>query len=324
MNTKTLFLLLLLLATSARADEPALRLKQTIPLPGVKGRFDHFAIDRAGARLFVAALGNNSVEVFDTAAGKLLPHLTGMDEPQGIAFLAEAKTLAVASGGDGKCRFFDQSLKQIGTVDDLDDADNVRYDATAHRVYVGYGKGALGVIEASKLAGSIKLDGHPESFQLETNGNRIFVNVPSAKHVALIDREKRQVIARWPLKDDEANFPMALDEASKRLFIVCRKPAKLLVIDADSGKLIASEPTCGDADDVWIDAKNDRVYVSGGEGFVSVHQHAHRVHWPQTRKIPTRAGARTSFFDPDAGKLYVAARASEKEDTAILVFDVIP
>jgi hypothetical protein len=229
--------------------------------------------------------------VIDTAAGKLLPHVTGMEEPQGTAFLPDSKTLAVASGGDGKCRFYDQSLKLIATVNDLDDADNARYDATARRVYVGYGKGALGVIESNKLSASIKLDGHPESFQLESSGPRIFVNVPSAKHIAVIDREKRKVITRWPIKDAEVNFPMALDEVNKRVLVVCRKPAKLLAIDTDSGKVVASEGTCGDADDVWLDEKANRVYVSGGEGFVSVHARKDADHWPQAQKIPPRAGS---------------------------------
>ena len=321
MNSKLALLIVLSLTTVSRAQ---LEIERTIPLPGVKGRIDHMSIDPATSRLFVAALGNNTVEVVDYAAGKVVATIKDLDEPQGVRFMPESKTLAVASGSDGRCRIFDESLKEIAAVKDLDDADNVRYDAATHRVYVGFGKGALAIIEDGKKTGEIKLDAHPEAFQLETSGPRIFVNVPSAGHVAVVDRESRKTTAKWPIKEAAANFPMALDEADHRLLIACRKPTKLLAMDTESGKVVAIEDTAGDADDVWFDAKRNRVYVSGGAGVVSVHERKDADRWPRIANVPTRAGARTSYFDAESGKLFVAERASDSEAAAIAVFAAKP
>ncbi len=319
-DTPSLIAVVLTIALLSCVARGQLELERTVPLPGVKGRIDHMSFDPATSRLFVAALGNNTVEVVDVAAGKVDATIKDLDEPQGVRFLPDSKTLAVAGGGDNRCRIFDQSLQEIAAVKDLEDADNVRYDAATHRVYVGFGKGALAIIEDAKKTGEIKLDAHPEAFQLEATGPRIFVNVPSAGHVAVVDRELKKTIAKWPIKEAAANFPMALDEADHRLLIACRKPAKLLAIDTDSGKVVANEDTAGDADDVWFDAKRNRVYVSGGEGVVSVHERNDADHWPRTANVPTRAGARTSYFDQDSGKLFLAERASEKEPAAIAIF----
>jgi hypothetical protein len=214
----------------------------------------------------------------------------------------------VASGEDGKCRVYDAEQKLLGTVGGLDDADNVRYDADAKLAYVGYGDGALAVIdpEAVKRVAEVKLDGHPESFQLEAKGKRIFVNVPSAKQVAVIDREKRAVVAKWDLKDAAANFPMALDEANHRVFVGCRSPAKVLVIDAESGRTVASVDCAGDADDVFFDAARKRVYVTGGDGTVSVIERLGADGYKLVGKVDSAAGARTSLFVPGSGTLYVA------------------
>src|SRR6185436_5593842 len=179
------------------AQEAPVELVQTIPMPKVDGRIDHLAYDAKAGRLSVAALGNNTIEVIDVAAGKVLHKIDGLHEPQGI--LALDGQIVVASGGDGSCRFYDgTTFKLVRSVDCKDDADNVRYDAAAKLVYVGYGSGGLAVIDPEKGAkvGDIPLDGHPESFQLESKG-RIFVNVPKAGHIAVVDREKRAVIAKW-------------------------------------------------------------------------------------------------------------------------------
>src|SRR5690348_11199369 len=180
----------------AQAQDAALSLKleRTIPLDHVKGRIDHLALDLQGQRLFVAALGNDTVEVVDLKAGKKTQSLSGFSEPQGIAYVPEFDKLFIANGSDGTCRILDgHSFKTIGTVPLGSDADNVRYDEKAKRIYVGYGDGALAAIDAKSGAkvADIKLAAHPESFRLETNGLRIFVNVPGADQIAVVDREKK-------------------------------------------------------------------------------------------------------------------------------------
>jgi DNA-binding beta-propeller fold protein YncE len=293
--------------SSAIAEAPLMKLVQTIPLDGVEGRFDHFAVDTEAKRLYIAALGNDSVEVIDIVAGKRLQSVTGPKKPTGIRVLPSSGKVVVASGDDGQVRVYDAAMKLLGSVDKLDDADNVRLDPAGKVAYVGYGS-AVAVIdpEAPKVVTSIKFDGHPEAFQLETNGPRIFVNVPTSKHIAVINREKQAVIAIWPLQGAAANFPMALDEAHHRLFIGCRKPAKVLVVDTETGKTVGSVDCCGDTDDLFYDADAKRLYVTGGEGSISTIQcdEAHR--YRLLGNTPTAPGARTSLYAQETHRLYVA------------------
>jgi hypothetical protein len=300
---------------------------RTIPLEKVEGRIDHLAVDAARSRLFVAALGNNSLEVIDLAAGKRVQRIEKMSQAQGVRFLAAPPRLVATTGGDGRCRFFDDSLKEIGSVDSLPDADNVRYDAAANRIYVGCGSGSLAVIDATRMAkvGTIELEGHPESFQLEAAGKRIFVNVPDARHVAVVDREKAKVIATWPLGKLTANFPMALDEPDHRLFVVCRKPAQVLVFDTESGKIVQTLEAPGDADDAFHDEARHRVYVAGGAGMVTVYERSTDGSWFIRASVPTAAGARTCLFSPELGRLWVAVpRRGSQNPAEIREFQVKP
>src|SRR5215470_6363394 len=260
---KILLLLLSLIAVAfmagARApsqEKSPLRLTQTIALRNVEGRIDHLAVDLQSQRLFLAALGNDTLEVIDLKAGKAIGSVKGLREPQGVAFISEANAVYVANGGDGDCAAFAvDSFAPLRHVKFSGDADNLRYDTTTKLLYVGYGDGAIGVFEAltGKIVGDIKLPAHPEAFGLEQTGPRIFVNIPKAKQVAVIDRRKLAVVAHWPVTQAAANYPMALDEAHHRLFIGCRQPARLLVLDTDTGKLVAQVECAGDADDVFFD-----------------------------------------------------------------------
>jgi DNA-binding beta-propeller fold protein YncE len=299
-------LALLLLAGLPAAGQ--LRLERTIPLPGVEGRIDHLAADVEGQRLFVAALGNNTLEVLDLKAGKRAAGIHDLREPQGVAFVAPVNRIFVANGEDGQCRIFDgASLQPAGKIDFSSDADNVRYDMARGVLYVGYGEGALGMVDvrSAKVTGSIKLDAHPESFQLEKAGPRIFVNVPNAGHIAVIDRERGAVIAKLPLTHTAANFPMALDEKHQRLFAGCRKPAQVLVYDTGSGKLITAFSCVGDTDDLFYDEARKRLYVSGGEGALDVFGEAGSG-FTLLKKIDTATGARTSLFVPALDRLFLA------------------
>jgi WD40 repeat protein len=303
----------------ATTSKPAL----TIPLPGVEGRIDHMAFDPTGGRFFVAALGNNTIEVVDTSAGRVIGRIASLHKPQGIAYAADLNKLFVASDADGTCRIYDgTSLKPVNVVELKDDADNVRYDAAAGRVYVGYGEGALAVIDAKsgrKLA-DVPLVGHPESFQLEARGPRIFVNVPSDRHIAVVDRERRAVIATWSLGEAQGNFPMALDDANHRLFVGCRTPARLLVLDTASGKTVAALDCCGDTDDLFYDAVARRIYVSGGEGCVSVFRQISADRYEPAERIATAAGARTSFFVARDSSLYVAVPRRGAQQAELRVY----
>ena len=255
----------------AQAPEP-LALVRTIPLPDVRGRIDHLDIDPDGERLFVAALGNDSVEVIDLRAGRRTMRLAPLQEPQGVAWLSESKTLLVASGRSGRVDFFaGPALVRGAYIDGLEDADNIRYVSATRQVYVGYGS-ALAVIDpaAEKMTRSIKLPAHPESFQLDATDSHIFVNVPNAAQVAVVDRQRGSVVATWNLGEMRANFPMAVDEAAHRLFVATRRPAALLVYDTETGKRVASLPIDGDADDLFFDAEHKHIYAICGQGTVEV------------------------------------------------------
>ena len=316
------------MGAAARAQQAApLRLAQTIALSGVEGRIDHLGVDVKGMRLFVAALGNHTLEVVDLRAGKRVHRIAGFEEPQGVFYVPEVDKIFVADGGDGSCRIYDgNTFGLIATVKFSGDADNVRFDRPAKRLYVGHGDGALGVIEPSsaKRLADVKLEGHPESFQLERAGPRIFLNVPTAGHVAVVDRNALRVIAQWPVEGARANFPMALDEAHGRLFITCRKPPELLVCDIASGKVVTRRPVVGDADDMFYDAARKRIYISGGEGFLSVVEQLDADHYRLAASLPTAAGARTSLFVPDLGRLYLAVPHRGAQGAEVRVYEVQP
>lgn len=306
------------------AELPALKLIKTIPLPGVHGQFDHFAIDAKGQRLFVAALGNNSLEVIDLAAGKRIKSITGLHKPTGVLYLAEGNQIGVANGDDGTFKLFDGvSYALSKTLGSLDDADNVRFDAKTKVIYVGYADGAVAVIDsvAMKQTGHVKLAAHPESFQLEANGTRIFVNVPDAKQIAVIDRDKRTVTVMWPMTESKANFPMTLDEASHRLFIGCRQPARLVVFDTGSGKPVTNITISDDTDDLFYDAARQRLYVSCGKGFLDVIQRGGGDRYERIARLATRGGARTCFFSPELDQLHLAVPQRDGQDAEIRIYE---
>ena len=316
---------LLFVAKAHTQNVTPLRLIQRIPLQDVEGRIDHMAIDLKGQRLFVVALGNNSLEILDLQADKPIHRIRGLKEPQGVVYVPELNKIFVTNGGDGSCKMFDgDSFRLIDTVKFSDDADNIRYDPRTTHIYVGYGNGALGRIDArsGKRIGDVRLAGHPESFQLEKTGPRIFINVPTANHIAVVDRNKLAVFATWPLVDGRANFPMSLDETNHRLFIGCRQPPKVMVYDTKSGKEVTSLDIARDIDDIFHDAANKRIYASSGEGFVNVFQQEGVDHYIVLAKIPTAAGARTSLFVPEQAHLYLAVPHRGDQQAEIRVYAV--
>jgi DNA-binding beta-propeller fold protein YncE len=284
-------------------------LRQAIALPGVEGRIDHLAIDTAGERLFVCALGNNTVEVIDLRKAQRIHSITGLGAPQGIAYIPELDRLFVANDRGGICKIYDaKSFQPLGEIDFKDDADNVRYDDATKQIYTGFGSGGIGVINAAdgKQLGSITLAAHPEAFELEKRGRRIFVNVPNARHVAVIDRDKGEMIATWKTDGALGNFPMALDENNHRLFIGCRMPSKLVVLNTESGEVVASIDISGDPDDIFYDSKRHRIYVICGAGKIDIIKQADANSYKVSPKIDTANGARTGLFVPERDILFVA------------------
>ena len=259
--------------------------------------------------MFVCAIGNNTGEVLDLRKGERVHSIRDLGSPQGLVYVPELNRLLIANDKGGLCQIYDaKSWRLIGTVDLRDDADNVRYDSVTKQIYVGFGDGGIGVINATdgRRVGSIKLAGHPEAFELEKHGRRIFVNVPNAGHVAVIDRDKGEVTATWKTDGAAANFPMALDEAGHRLFIACRNPAKLVGLNTDSGETVMMLDISGDADEVFYDAKRRRLYAICGAGFIDIIQQADSDHYNRIERVPTASGARTGFFVAERDDLFIA------------------
>jgi DNA-binding beta-propeller fold protein YncE len=301
-----------------------LKLERTIRLEGVEGRIDHLSIDAGKKVLFVAALGNNTLEAIDLAEGRRIKSVQGLREPQGVLYAAPADRVFVANAKDGSVRIYDGKLSgQVRSIPFGDDADNLRLDASSGHVFVGYGGGALGEMDADGArVGDVKLGGHPESFQLERNGSRIFVNVPSAREVAVVDRKTKSVVAKWGMGLSLANYPMALDEADHRLFVVCRMPARLIVLNTDNGSKVSALPTVGDADDVFYDSKRKRIYVIGGEGAVAVVAQNQPDRYQELGRVKTAPGARTGFFSPDLDRLFVAVRKGGDRAAEVRVYSL--
>lgn len=316
----------ILLPTAALAAEQGpLTLEGKIPLGQVSGRIDHMAVDLEHQRLFVAELGNDAVAVVDLRARQLLRTLNGFSDPQGVGYVAAGDTLYVANAGDGSVRLLQgPDLEPAGRIALDEDADNIRVDEAANRVYVGYGSGALAVIDAARRVqiADIRLEAHPESFQLDPRSARIFVNVPDARQIAVVDRRIGKQIVGWQVPHMRANFPMALDSAGQRIIVAFRRPARLLVLAATDGSVVANVESCGDADDVFMDAKRQRVYLSCGEGFVDVF--AASQGYARIGHLPTASGARTSLFVPSLDRFYLAVRATMSEPAALWAYRPAP
>jgi len=310
------------MSSAAEPGSGPLVLEAKIPLGEVKGRIDHLAVDVAHRRLFVAELGNNTVGVIDIDGRKVVRRLEGFDEPQGVAYLARTDTLYVANGGNGELHAFrGAQLQPVGKLALDDDADNIRIDRDQARIYVGAGSGNLAIIDAAafKQVGEIVLRGHPESFQLDSAGSRIYVNVPDAKEVAVVDRATSKPLASWSTASLRSNYPMALDAQRNRVLVAFRQPATLVSFDAASGALQERVDICGDADDVFIDARRGYIYIACGQGAIDVLTDR-GAHTTRVARIDTSQGARTAFFSPDLDRLFLAVRASGAAGAAVWIF----
>jgi len=313
-------------ASAQSADAGLLKLETKIPLGDVRGRIDHMAVDLKRQRLFVAELGNDSVGIVDLPKRKVISRIPGLKEPQGVGYDPSTDMLYVANAGDGSVRLFEGGdYKTAGRIELGSDADNIRIDASANRIFVGYGSGALAIIDPSthSKVGDIPLKAHPEAFQIDPDTSQVFVNVPDARGIAVVDRVSQKQIGEWPLADRGANFPMALDHVRRQVLVIFRAPAALGVFSMTDGKRIATAETCGDADDLFIDAKRARVYVSCGAGFLDVLE-AKEATYRRIARIPTVSGARTSLFVPEMDRLLVAVRTSSGEPAAIWIFRPMP
>jgi DNA-binding beta-propeller fold protein YncE len=313
--------------TSAIVAQPVmpnpLQLERKITLGNVSGRIDHMAIDLAHNRLFVAELGNDSVGVVDLDAQKVMHRLSGLKEPQRVAYVQVNDSLYVANGGDGSVRVFrGTEYAPAGRIDLGAEADNIRVDLPDSRLLVGYGSGSIGTIDLrnnSKVE-SFPLKAHPESFQLDAGTHQIFVNLPNNRAIAVLDATTGRQRATWPLAHG-GNFPMALDTERQRVLVVFRSPPKFTAFSWQTGDVVSELDACGDADDLFLDAKRKVIYITCGTGFIDVLK-ADDLKYSRVTRIGTVSGARTGLFVPEMDRLFLAVRARASEPASIWIYRV--
>ncbi len=319
-----------LITTSSESqgrEETILKKTKNILLPAVKGRIDHMDIDLQRNRLFLSALGNSTVEVIDIEKNKSVHSIGELKEPQGVKYLPSVRQIAVACGGDGALKFYDDTLYRLQENIELgDDADNVRYDAEKNLLFVGYGNGGIAIVDvmSRQKFGDIQLPAHPESFQVDMASSTAFVNVPGADAITVLDISKKTVKSTIPLEQAKSNFPMAFDAKNHRLFVGCRNPAQLLVFNTDSNSVITSLPINGDCDDVFWNDKTKNIYISCGEGFLDVIDQVNPNRYTLKSKIKTASGARTALFVPQLQQLFLAVPHRGNQSAAVWIYEVKP
>jgi hypothetical protein len=338
-KTRSAVLVILIMGDMIASGAPAqqTQFKQTrplvlaarMPLPqSVGGRLDHFTLDTKHNRVIVSALANNTVEVVNMVGQRHMTTISGMDEPQDPLYIPEVNKLFVANGG-GKVNIYEgDSYKLIKELEIGDDADLMAYDAKENKLYVGYGEGtgAIGIIDPKtneRVNTDFMLPEHPERFRLEENGPRIFVNLPVASAIGVIDRHTREM-KTWPYAAAKTNFAMALDEADHRLFVHFRNPSQLTIWDTDSGKVVATLPGIIDIDDIYYDAPRKRIYMTGAEGYIQVIQQKNPDNYEEIARIPTFVGARTSgwFTSRPRTGLVVAVPANSTQGAELWLYMV--
>ncbi len=322
-----MLLLALLLSTGPAASDSLVTLNATIALPDIHGRIDHMVFDPKRQRVYVAALGNNSLEIVDLRDRKYVDHIKDLHEPQAVAYIPYSDYIVVTNGGDGYVDFYDAgSLKVLGHVEVGRDADNIRWDPKLNRLVVGFGEGGLAVLDVREMrkTSRVPLTSHPESFQLDPSGHTAFVNVPQTNEVLKVDLESGKILHRWPTSPSGSNYPMAFDRAHHCVYVGCRTRTSILALNTDSGKLQARTTISDDVDDVWYDDAASRIYASCGSGVLEVFKVVEGAGFEPLLSLKTSKGARTSLFIPERGEILVAAPALESTPARLLVYKLHP
>ena len=307
-----------------------LQLYEQAPLPPIAGRIDHFTADAKRRRVIFSALGNHSVEVFDAFTATIIHSIKeGLDEPQAVLFIDELDKLWVTNAGNGKVMIYtgaDYKLEK--TIEVGADPDNLRYHAPTKTVIVGYGEGKVAgfatfnAATGERVGKDVMIDAHPESFQIEEQGSKIFVNIPTGGGVVESVDRKTGAIDKWPLKGVRGNYAMALNEADHRVFVCTRKIPMFLAFNTESGQEVARLPSTGSCDDVYYDARRKRVYVLGAEGFISVFQQNTPDQYELLANVPSQIGARTGFLFVQRDRLYIGVPARGNEPAQIWTYEV--
>ena len=304
--------------------ENFLVMNKVIAMPDVHGRIDHMDVNLKDQLVYIAALGNNTLEVANLETGKIIQSIKGFDEPQGVGYIPQTHEIFVANGGNGDCYFYDAvTYRKTATLHLASDADDVRYDSVEQKLYVGYGSGGIAVInpETHLQTADIKLPAHPEGFTIDKKNKLLYVNVPNKNMIAVIDLKQGKLIDKWVSNNYRANFPISYDAMNRQLIVGYRRPATLLLLNSASGKEITSAPMVEDIDDLCFDYKTSEIFISGGGGYVNIFQYENQK-VKQIANIPTREGARTSLLIPELRLYVLAARAAAGKKAELQIYQL--
>jgi DNA-binding beta-propeller fold protein YncE len=325
---------LVLFAIPARSqDVPPLKLAQTLTLPAdVKGNFDHFGVDLKNDRLFATPEGYKAVLVFELKSGKPIHTITGIGKPHAVLYREDLNRIYITDGDAGDLKIFDgKSYALLSSVKLLEDADSIGYDPKTKYLYIDNGGGdvhqtysMLSVVDttAGKKIADIKIDGDTlEAMALQSSSSKLYVNNKAKNQVDVVDREKRALVASWPVTKCKTNVAMALDEANHRLFIACRT-AQIAVLDTESGKEITALPITKGVDDAVYDPASKRLYAAC-DGNVDVYLQTGPDDYKLLGKVPTGPMGRTARLVPELKRYFVAVPQHGTDPAKILVFDVL-
>jgi hypothetical protein len=311
-----------------------LQLIRTVQLPGYSGDFDHFAVDRDFGRVLLAAEDHATLEIFDLKSGDHLRSIGGFDAPHSILVRSGSPTILVTDSGQSMSKLFDRrDYTKKGTVKLVVGADSSIYDPAANVLYVVTGGKDVQMSTANVEAvnpdtgaavGKITFnDNHVEAMAIEKHGDRLFVNLTQSNKLAVVNRKTMKEIAEWPVPEAEQNAMVAFDETAHRLYVVCRKPGMVVVLDSNNGKLVGTQPAPLRADEVMFDASSHRLYVPGGEGYVGVYDTSDPNHLKVVAKVPSAPGAKTGLLLADRHELLLAASPGDTKAVAkVLTFRI--
>ena len=312
-----------------------LKLASSVDLPGYTGDFDHFAIDTKDGRMFLAGEESAELEVFDLSSGKIVQRMKGFGVPHSVYYLLDSNELLVIDGEKASPVLDAATLKVKRTYRLPKGADFIGFDGSSKHLWVVTGGKDVpqkdsNLIELDPATGktvkSIHFDAdHVEAMAVEQKGPNLYINVTDKNYLAVVDKASGRVVKQIPIKEAEQNAPIAMDEANHRLFVVARKPGKLIVLNADTGQTVGVFSAPERTDEVVWDADNRRVYIAGGQGYISVVQQDGPDQYREVAKVQSLPGAKTAIIDHPGKRLWVAASPGETKAMAkVLRFDISP
>ena len=300
---------------------------QNIPLLGVDGALDHMGIDVQGQRLFVPAEQHGTVEVLDLRTGKRIRTISAVRWPSTVVYHPQSNQIFVSDRADGTCKVLSgETYELVKSIKLIVGPDNAAYDAPSHYLYIATGGRHAGMpytlvaivdTATSEHVGDIKVDGpNVQAMAFEPVGPKMYADLPDLNKVVVIDRQKRNVVTAWTTTPEcQRPYTLALDSAHHRLFVGCRmyatqaewwQPGKMVVLDTDSGRTVATLDAGGGADEMFFDPASQRIYLQGYEGIADVWREVDPDHYESIGKIQGGVHGKTSLLVPELGRYYVA------------------